>query len=160
MLALFQTITDLTPWFWWDALQMGGGTLNAGLTHILGMLETITGRQVVKVTGEAHVLCWRAPIVPTLHDYRQRGAATLTPAEAAKLEWRAWDADNAFSALLHFAAATPKTPVVWVYINVSVMAGFNGTDQWLVFLWRPRAVSGRGLALADSLSVQCCYGLA
>jgi predicted dehydrogenase len=145
VLARFQSITDLTPWFWWDSLHSGGGTLNAGLTHVLGMLETIIGREVVKVTGEARVLRRRAPIVPALHDYRQRGAATLTPAEAANLEWRACDADNAFSALLHFAAATPNTPTVGVYINVNMMAGHNApTNGWYFY-------GAQGMLIAEGL---------
>lgn len=134
VLARYQWITDLTPWFWWDSLATGGGALNAGLTHFLGMLEDMIGGKVQHVTGEARVLRRQAPIVPGLHDYRLRAKTTLTAAEAANLEWRACDADNAFSALLQFAPSRPDAPPVEVYMNVSAMAGRNApTNGWYFY---------------------------
>jgi len=121
VLGRFPLVTELTPWFWWDSLATGGGALNGGLTHILGTLETIIGRQVVKVTGEARVLRQRAPVVPELHDYRLRRTETPTAVEAAHLEWRACDADHAFSALLQFAALVPDAPLVQVYVGINMM---------------------------------------
>jgi predicted dehydrogenase len=121
VLGRYSLVTELTPWFWWDSLATGGGALNAGLTHILGILETVIGTQVVKVTGEARVLRQRAPVVPELHDYRLRRTETPTAAEAANLEWRACDADNAFSALLQFAALVPDAPLVQVYVGINMM---------------------------------------
>jgi len=131
VLLRYQWLTDLTPWFWWDSLATGGGALNAGLTHLLGMLEDMIGGTVQHVTGVARVLRRQAPIVPGLHDYRLRTKTTLTAAEAANLEWRACDADNAFSALLQFAPSAPDASPVEVYMNVSTMAGRNApTNGW------------------------------
>ncbi|MCY4569565.1 MAG: Gfo/Idh/MocA family oxidoreductase [Candidatus Poribacteria bacterium] len=41
------------PWNWMNSLAHGGGILNNGLTHRLGMLERMTGMKVVSAIGEA-----------------------------------------------------------------------------------------------------------
>jgi predicted dehydrogenase len=141
----------LTPWFWWDSLATGGGALNAGLPHLLGILETIIGTQVVKITGEARVLRRRAPVVPGLHDYRLRGKATPTAEEAANLEWRACDADNAFSALLQFAPMAPDAPVVQVYINIHLMVEHRApTNGWTFY-------GEQGMLMAEGLSPSAVF---
>jgi predicted dehydrogenase len=128
-----------TPWTWWDTLATGGGALNAGLTHCLGILETVIGGPVTKATGEARVQRRRAPVVPELHDYRRRAELAPTELEAANLEWRDCDADDAFSALLQFApgiSAQPgeETPEVQVCMLVNFRAGGNGpADGWYLY---------------------------
>jgi predicted dehydrogenase len=133
VMGRFPLMTELSPWFWWDSLATGGGALNAGLTHVLGSLETIIGAQVMKVMGEARVLRQRAPVVPGLHDYRLRRTATPTAVEAANLEWRACDADNAFSALLQFAAPAPGAPLVQVSVNTHMMAASSAPNNGWYF---------------------------
>lgn len=129
----------LTPWTWWDSLATGGGLLNAGLTHLLGMLETAIGGPVVKTTGEARVQRRRAPVVPELHDYRRRAEFAPSEHEAANLEWRDCDADDAFSALLRFAPAhsaqpAEETPEVQVCILANFRAGGGGpVDGWYLY---------------------------
>jgi predicted dehydrogenase len=131
--------TALTAWSWFDSLASGGGALNAGMPHFLGMLERITGSEVVKASGEARVLRRRAPFVPNLHDYRQRGSATPTVAAAEKLEWHDCDADHAFSALLTCAPSTlnssgPNIPEIPVCIRFNWMAPAPApTNGWYLY---------------------------
>jgi predicted dehydrogenase len=101
------TANPLAPWGWYDQLASGGGILNNAMTHLLGMLERMIGGEVINVTGEAQVLRREAPVVPMLHDFRERRTKTPTAEEAANLEWRPCDVDGAFSAFLRFAA--PKS---------------------------------------------------
>ena len=86
------------PWNWMNSLAHGGGVLNNGLTHQLGMLERMTGMKVVSAVGEARYVVWEAPVVPEIRDFRVWIREELTPEEASKFEWRVCDAENDFSA--------------------------------------------------------------
>jgi len=90
------------PWSWMSSLAHGGGALNNGLTHQLGMLERMTGMKLVSAVGEARAAKRMAPVLPDIHDYRQWIRKEITVEEASNLEWRECDAEWAFSALLQF----------------------------------------------------------
>ena len=91
------------PWNWMNSLAHGGGVLNNGLTHQLGMLERMTGMKVVSTVGEAKAEVWEAPVVPEIRDFRTWVRKELTPEEASKFEWRVCDAENNFSAFFKLA---------------------------------------------------------
>ena len=95
------------PWSWMDSLEHGGGVLNNGLTHLLGMLERMTGGKVASVIGEAGVVRKKAPISPGIHDYRQWIRKGIPMEEAEKLEWRECDAENRFTAM--FTLSSPSS---------------------------------------------------
>ena len=58
------------PWNWMSSLAHGGGALNNGLTHRLGMLERMTGMKIVSAVGEAKTAIRKAPVVPEIRDFR------------------------------------------------------------------------------------------
>ena len=93
-------------WGWGSRLATGGGWLNQGLPHMLGILETVLAAPVVGAMGAARVAPQRAPVLPLGYgpDGRKAKPPPLTPEEAAHAEWRECDADGAFTALLRFLA--------------------------------------------------------
>ena len=95
------------PWNWMISLAHGGGALNNGLTHRLGMLERMTGMKVVSAVGEARAVVREAPVVPEIRDFRVWTRKELTLEEASKFEWRVCDAENDFSAF--FKLAPPES---------------------------------------------------
>lgn len=95
------------PWNWMSSLAHGGGALNNGLTHRLGMLERMTGMKVVSAVGEARAVVREAPVVPEIRDFRVWTRKELTLEEASKFEWRVCDAENDFSAF--FKLVPPET---------------------------------------------------
>lgn len=86
------------PWNWMSSLAHGGGALNNGLTHRLGMLERMTGMKVVSAVGEAKAAIRQAPVVPEIRDFREWRRREITHEEASKLEWRVCDAEWDYSA--------------------------------------------------------------
>jgi predicted dehydrogenase len=135
----------LAPWGWWDSLAAGGGVLNNWFTHVLGMLTTITGGELQRVVGQARPGRRRAPLVPDIHDFRLvfTGEQTPTPDEAARLPWRACDADGAFSALLATGSVAGEVPV-------TVVAGPRTVAPWAPNGWR---LSGEeGVLLAEGFT--------
>lgn len=98
-------VPALYPWTWYDTVATGGGLLHNAFPHWLGILMTATGGHLRRVAGEARTFRHRAPVVPALSDFRDRSRLMPSSEAAAALEWRACDADNAFSVLLQFTAA-------------------------------------------------------
>ena len=93
------------PWNWMSSLAHGGGALNNGLTHRLGMLERMTGMKVVSAVGEAKTAIRKAPVVPEIRDFREWRRRSITHEEASKLEWRVCDAEWDYSAFFKLAPA-------------------------------------------------------
>ncbi|HVG98540.1 MAG TPA: Gfo/Idh/MocA family oxidoreductase [Chloroflexota bacterium] len=137
-------IDPLTPWGWYDQLASGGGLMHNAFPHWLGILMTTTGGELRRVMGEARVLRHRAPVVPEIHDFRERGARAPAAAEAEALEWRACDADNAFSALLRFAPPGADGPPGREVQVTLVASGARAT--WPPNGWRFHGESGSLLA--------------
>jgi len=105
-------LPPLTPWTWYDTLATGGGLLNNAFPHWLGILTTITGAELSAAMGESRVLRDNAPLVPDLHDFRDRAKHTPpTPQAAGALAWRPCDADNAFTAMLCYGAVNVSLSV-------------------------------------------------
>ncbi len=98
------------PWNWMNSLAHGGGPLNNGLTHQLGMLEKMTGEKVVSAIGEARFASRKAPVVPEIRDFRVWRGKEISREEASKLEWRECDAEIGYSAL--FKLGRPQHPIL------------------------------------------------
>jgi predicted dehydrogenase len=114
--------TDLTPWSWVDVLTQGGGALNNAHTHILATLERMVGARVQAAAGGARTLRSRAPVLPDAHDFRITTSATVTPEEAAKLEWRECDADISYAALHRFSTDPSADDRVDAFVRLDVGA--------------------------------------
>ncbi len=88
----------IKPWNWMSSLAHGGGALNNGLTHRLGMLERMTGMKTTAAVGEAKIHPRKAPVVPEIRDWRVWRSTMITQEEASKLEWRECDAEWDYTA--------------------------------------------------------------
>lgn len=97
----------IKPWNWMSSLAHGGGALNNGLTHRLGMLERMTGMKTTAAVGEAKIHPRKAPVVPEIRDWRVWRSTMITQEEASKLEWRDCDAEWDYTAF--FKLGQPNT---------------------------------------------------
>ena len=100
-------IHPLTPWTWYDSVELGGGLLHNGLPHWLGILQRILGGDLQAAVGEVRSVRKSAPVVSGIHDFRTRGDRRPTQAEAEKMEWRDCDSDSGFTALFRFGTRDP-----------------------------------------------------
>ncbi|MYF98353.1 Gfo/Idh/MocA family oxidoreductase [Candidatus Poribacteria bacterium] len=99
----------IKPWNWMSSLAHGGGALNNGLTHRLGMLERMTGMKVSAAVGEAKIHPRKAPVVPEIRDWRVWRSTMITHEEASKLEWRECDAEWDYSAFFKLGYPNPDS---------------------------------------------------
>ena len=138
--------TTVKPWSWMRSLAHGGGALNNGLTHRLGMLERMTGMKVVSAVGEAKTAIRQAPVVPEIRDFREWTRAKITHEEASKLEWRLCDAEWDYSAFFKLAssdiAARGNTILVTMHTSPGVPT-HSPTGGWYFYGTRGTLV-GRG----------------
>ncbi len=99
---------ELKSWSWMNSLAHGGGMLNNGLPHSLGILERTTGGKLVSVVGQAQRGREKAPVLPNVHDFRQFRDTKISPQEAANMEWRTCDGEGSFSALFELSLPESK----------------------------------------------------
>ena len=99
----------IKPWNWMSSLAHGGGALNNGLTHRLGMLERMTGMKTTAAVGEAKIHPRKAPVVPEIRDWRVWRSTMITQEEASKLEWRACDAEWDYTAFFKLGKPNKDT---------------------------------------------------
>jgi predicted dehydrogenase len=124
----------LAPWTWMDSMVAGGGILNQGFLHTLGMLERVTGGLLHQVTGEARVLRHRAPFVPGIHDLRQAWTHVPSPEDASELTWRECDAEGAATMLVEFRPCDPfGTPVIVTGVMNTAVPVAWPANGWRLF---------------------------
>lgn len=89
----------LTSFGWSHRLETGGGRLNNNFTHKLAIVLAVTGGSVLAAAGETRNDLKRVPVGPRSHDFRNFTRDALTPAAAARCEWRKVDSDWAYTVL-------------------------------------------------------------
>ena len=158
----------ITAWSWWFDPAQGGGLLQNGFTHTLGILSHICGAPPVRIVGDAEVVAVRAPVVEELlHDFRQWRSRRPTPEETRGCEWREGEIEKAFRALVTFGAdgrsvqATvthnSRVPVNWPAGGLRLF-GEEGTlvatggGVYSVRLWRPGASDAEALPVPARLA--------
>jgi len=121
----------LAPWKWNDSLALGGGLLNGGHTHVLGILERMTGGKAATAVGQARVDRSRAPYAGAQHDGRA-GLNTPNAEQAEQMEWRTCDSDNAYTALHLFTLTNGARVPVYAAIDLGA-AQANPLNGWYVY---------------------------
>jgi len=92
-------------WSWWFDPSQGGGLLQNGFTHTLGILSRICGAPPVRAVGDTQMVAVQAPVVEELlHDFRQWRRKRLSPEEMQGRQWREGEIEKAYHALVAFGA--------------------------------------------------------
>ena len=134
------------PWNWMSSLAHGGGALNNGLTHRLGMLERMTGMKILSAVGEAKTAIRKAPVVPEIRDFRVWRRREITPEAASKLEWRVCDAEWDYSAFFKLGSSETADPENNILVTMRTHPGVPThapTGGWYFYGTRGTLV-GRG----------------
>ena len=117
IVGTFRTnLPALIPWSWALNAGDGGGWLNNGFTHHLGIMAAVSGGEPLRAMGRVDVRHSRAPVLPDIHDFRQAMASgrALTPEAARDLEWRDYEADLGFAALVDYSSPSGVVPATVV----------------------------------------------
>ncbi len=139
------------PWNWMSSLAHGGGALNNGLTHRLGMLERMTGMKVVSAVGEAKTAIRKAPVVPEIRDFREWRRKEITHEEASKFEWRVCDAEWDYSAFFKLATSDTAEHENTILVTMRTNPGVptrSPTGGWYFYGTHGTLVGGGGHILS------------
>jgi predicted dehydrogenase len=98
---------------WWSMVKTGGGPINNFFTHMLPIFESVAGGEVVRVVGTASQTHHRVPVMPSWIDERMRVRPEIYPPveELATFEWRDFDAETDFTALLALQSEKGTIPL-------------------------------------------------
>jgi predicted dehydrogenase len=98
---------------WWSTVATGGGPINNFFTHMLPIFELVAGGEVVRVVGIASQTHHQVPVMPSWVDERMRVRPEIYPPmeELALFEWRTFDAETDFTALLALQSANGTIPL-------------------------------------------------
>ncbi|MEE2617687.1 MAG: Gfo/Idh/MocA family oxidoreductase [Candidatus Poribacteria bacterium] len=144
---------ELKSWSWMNSLSHGGGMLNNGFPHWLGILERMTNRKLSSVVGQAQRRQERAPVLPNVHDFRKFRDTKISPQDATDMEWRMCDGESSFSALLKLSLPAPQEEN-FVPVMMRITSGIAEsveTNGWY-FYGDEGTLIGRGGMLSLSLS--------
>jgi predicted dehydrogenase len=127
-------------------LELGGGMLNNLFTHHLAQVLYVTQGAVHAVAGEARVLSDQVPVGPTIHDFRQLFvlAGTWDPEQAT--EWRAADADMAYTVIAEIRLGDGN--LANALFRASLM-GSSPQPEFLVFHGEAGSLYMRGVWAED-----------
>lgn len=133
------------PWNWMSSLAHGGGALNNGLTHRLGMLERMTGMETSSAVGEAKIYPHKAPVVPEIRDFRVWRSKMITREEAQNYEWQQCDAEWDYSAFfkLKTTDSDNPNPILATMRTHPGVPSHRPTGGWF-FYGREGTLVGRG----------------
>lgn len=87
------------PYHWFYRVNEGGGWLFQFFTHQLAQVLRVTRGQVRAAMGEDRCLIEKAPIGPTIHDFRDWHSTFIDPKQAEAGEWGEVDADTGYTVM-------------------------------------------------------------
>jgi predicted dehydrogenase len=134
------------PYHWFHQLDQGGGWLYQGLTHFLTVIASITGARVVAASGEARRLIERAPVGPTLHDFREFSQAAMEPEKVE--EWREVNSDSSFTVMTQLEI--PDAPPASALFQLSSRA-VNHLPNYLAFYGTSGTLQLNGPFFSDQM---------
>ena len=136
------------PWNWMSSLAHGGGALNNGLTHRLGMLERMTGMKIVSTVGEAKTTIREAPVVPEIRDFRVWRSKEIPVEEASKLEWRVCDAEWNYSAFFKLGPSDTENGILATMRTNPGVPTHSPTGGWYFYGSSGTLIGGGGHILS------------
>lgn len=136
-------LDPLTPFSWSHRIEEGGGRLNNHFTHKLAIVEHVLDGHAIAACGEARNDMPRAPIVPGVHDFRDREDFIPVDVEDPELEWAAADAEWSYTALVHLQPGFPVAqPVSASFRHSALQPRFD--HDYMTFYGRKGALHIRG----------------
>ncbi len=134
------------PYCWVHRLEHGGGMLNNLFTHHLAQVLYVTQGAMHAVAGEARVLSDQAPVGPAIHDFRQLFALAGTWDPEQAKEWRAANADMAYTVTAEIRLGDGN--LANALFRASVL-GSTPQPEFLVFHGETGSVFMRGVWAED-----------
>jgi predicted dehydrogenase len=132
-------LNPLIPFGWSHRLDLGGGRLNNNFTHKLSIVLHVLAGRVLAVNGEARNDMYQAPVVPGVHDFREREQFAPSPGELDQVEWRDVDAEWSYTVLARIRPGREhRQPVSALFRHGSLQPRF--VNDYVAFYGQEAAI--------------------
>jgi len=120
------------PFGWSHTAENGGGRLNNNFTHLLSIVTSVIGENVLAVQGEVRNDMPKAPVVDGVHNFMERRNFIPQDIDDPTLEWKDCDVEWSYTVLMKIESRMPaKLPVSVLFKHGGLVPRFN--EDHIVF---------------------------
>ncbi|MGR5117131.1 Gfo/Idh/MocA family protein [Vibrio astriarenae] len=120
------------PFGWSHRAEAGGGRLNNNFTHLLSIVTSVVGDNILSINGEVRNDMPKAPVVEGVHNFTERRNFIPKNIDDPSLEWRDCDVEWSYTVLAQIESRTPAAqPVSVLFKHGGLTPRFS--DDHIVF---------------------------
>ncbi|WP_413282932.1 Gfo/Idh/MocA family protein [Vibrio sp. MA40-2] len=120
------------PFGWSHSADAGGGRLNNNFTHLLSIVTSVVGENILAINGEVRNDMPKAPVVEGVHNFIQRRNFIPKDLNDPNLEWKETDVEWSYTVLAQLESRVPaERPVSVLFKHGGLVPNFN--DDHIVF---------------------------
>jgi len=120
------------PFGWSHRIENGGGRLNNNFTHLLSIVTSVIGENILSVTGEVRNDMPKAPIVDGVHNFTTRRNFIPDDINDPNLKWNDCNAEWSYTVMMQLESQLPaKNSVSVLFKHGGLVPRFN--EDHLVF---------------------------
>jgi predicted dehydrogenase len=120
------------PFGWSHTIKAGGGRLNNNFTHLLSIVTSVIGENILSVTGEVRNDMPKAPVVEGVHNFMTRRNFIPKDLKDPELKWNECDVEWSYTVMMQLESRMPAAnPVSVLFKHGGLVPRFN--EDHLVF---------------------------
>ncbi len=113
------------PFGWSHRKEDGGGRLNNNFTHVLSIVTSIVGENIVSIMGEVRDDLGRAPIVHGIHNFNERRSFIPKDLNDPSLQWGESNVEWSYTVMAQIESPLAKAPVSVLFKHGGLHPRFN-----------------------------------
>ncbi|MBU2675674.1 MAG: Gfo/Idh/MocA family oxidoreductase [Gammaproteobacteria bacterium] len=130
------------PFGWSHRKEDGGGRLNNNFTHMLSIVTSVIGENILSIMAEVRDDLGRAPIVEGVHNFKTRRELIPEDLDDPSLNWGESNVEWSYTVLARLASEFASKPVSVLFKHGGLHPRFN--EDHLVFYGSKGAIYIKG----------------
>ena len=130
------------PFGWSHRKEDGGGRLNNNFTHMLSIVTSVIGEEILTIKAEVRDDLGRAPIVDGVHNFKTRRELIPDDLDDPSLEWGESNVEWSYTVLANLKSEFAARPVSVLFRHGGLQPRFN--EDHLVFYGSKGAIYIKG----------------
>lgn len=120
------------PFGWSHTIENGGGRLNNNFTHLVSIVTSVVGENILAVQGEVRNDMPKAPVVSGVHNFTERRNFIPKDINDPSLEWKDCNVEWSYTVLMKIESRLPAAqPVSVLFKHGGLTPRFN--EDHIVF---------------------------
>ncbi|MGV3002312.1 Gfo/Idh/MocA family protein [Vibrio sp. E150_018] len=120
------------PFGWSHTIENGGGRLNNNFTHLVSIVTSVVGENILAVQGEVRNDMPKAPVVSGVHNFTERRNFIPKDINDPSLEWKDCNVEWSYTVLMRIENRLPAAqPVSVLFKHGGLTPRFN--EDHIVF---------------------------